>query len=215
MIINKEKLPIQQFERIGISNSRIQKWPKDEMNNLLSGRTSEMKFLVFKDTTGAERKVNAKLSLYQMPDGTTRLKVHPYRAEIKNDLNLSKQELEKLKSGDTMIKTFNNSRYLVQLDASINELRKIRTDRITVPERLGKTQLSDEQKKALTEGKIIRITDARGKAQDIKIDLLNSRGFSKQLIPERKMSTSAAEEQNSIKTSYKKAESQSEYKMKR
>lgn len=214
MITSKDKLPVQQFERIGISSSRVAKFPKDEMTDLLSGKTSKMKFLVFKDNSGTEQKVNAKLSLYHLPDGSVGLKVHPYRSDIKNDLNLSKDALDKIKSGDTVSKVFNGHHYLVQLDKSINELRKIQTDKITVPDRMGQTQLSAEQKKELTEGKKIHIKDATGNRYEIKLDLLNPKGFTEKLVPGKKLDVTASSKE-SKSMSYQQKTAEQGYKIKR
>jgi hypothetical protein len=56
MNITKEQLPLQQFERLGMNQERINKLPKNEMENLLSGFPSNMKFLTFKDNEGTHKK---------------------------------------------------------------------------------------------------------------------------------------------------------------
>ena len=178
MNITKEQLPVQEFERLGIKKNRLNQLPKEEMHALLSGYPSNMKFLTFKDKDGTTQKVNAKLSVYQNADGTIGLKVHPFRKEIKNDLNLTQMEIEKLKSGESVNKTLNRQQFLVQLDQSINELRRIKIDSIKVAGAVGSTKLSAYQKADLRSGKTIYIKDSSGKDKRVKLDLTSSSGIS-------------------------------------
>ncbi|MDZ7606504.1 MAG: DUF3945 domain-containing protein [Cyclobacteriaceae bacterium] len=66
--------------------------------------------------------------------------------------------------------------YLVQLDPAINELRKIRTEHIIIPERLANTTLSATQKADLLSGKAVSLQDPNGNFVHLKIDLLHPRG---------------------------------------
>ena len=176
MNIKPDQLPIQQFERLGISQERLKKLPKDEIQNLLSGYPSNMKFLVFKDQEGNTRKVNAKLSVYQTNDGTVGLKVHPYCDKIKNDMDLDQKELDQLKSGKAITKRFDNREFLIQLDNSINELRRIRMDHIRIAEAIGNSKLTEKQKTDLLSGKKIDLKDASGRITKINLDLKRSSG---------------------------------------
>ena len=177
MIIKKEDLPINQFESLGIQKERLYQLPKDEMHALLSGYPSNMKFLIFRDNNGHTQKLNAKLSVYQTNDGTIGLKVHPYRKEIKNDMDLSQKEIERLKSGESLNKTFNKQHYLVQLDQSINELRRVKMDTIKVAGAVDSTVLTEAQKEALKAGKTISLKDSEGKVKHIKLDLTKPSGI--------------------------------------
>ncbi len=178
MNFTKDQLPIHQFERLGIQKERLHQLPKDEMHALLSGYPSNMKFLVFKDNDGHSQKLNAKLSVYQTNDGTTGLKVHPYRKEIQNDMDLSPKEISKLKSGESINKSFDREQYLVQLDQSINELRRIKVDRVIVTGAVGSIELTEAQKADLKSGKPIRIKDSEGIEKRIKLDLIRPSGIS-------------------------------------
>jgi hypothetical protein len=177
MNITKEQLPLQQFERLGMSQERINKLPKDEMKNLLSGFPSNMKFLTFRDNEGNTQKINAKLSVYQTNDGAIGLKVHPYRNQIKNDMILSKNEIDRLKSGSTITRIYNQQEYLVQLDQSINELRRIKVDNIKVAEAVGGSKLSRQQKTDLMTGKPVYLKDAEGRTTKVSLDLSKSSGI--------------------------------------
>jgi hypothetical protein len=171
MNITKEQLPLQQFERLGMNQERINKLPKNEMENLLSGFPSNMKFLTFKDNEGNTQKINAKLSVYQTNDGAIGLKVHPYRNQIKNDMILSKNEIDRLKSGSTITRIYNQQEYLVQLDQSINELRRIKVDNIKVAEAVGGSKFSRQQKTDLLTGKPVYLKDADGRTTKVSLDL--------------------------------------------
>jgi hypothetical protein len=177
MNITKDQLPLQQFEGLGMNQERINKLPKDEMKNLLSGFPSNMKFLTFRDNEGNTQKINAKLSVYQTNDGAIGLKVHPYRNQIKNDQDLSKKEIELLKSGSTITKSYNQQEYLVQLDQSINELRRIKTDHVKVAEAVGGSKLSHQQKTDLMTGQVVHLKDAQGRTTKVSLDLSKSSGI--------------------------------------
>jgi hypothetical protein len=201
MNITKDQLPVQQFERLGIQKERLHQLPKDEMHALLSGYPSNMKFLTFKDSDGNMQKVNAKLSIYQSNDGSIGLKVHPYRKEIKNDMDLSSREINKLKSGDSIQKTFKQQHYLVQLDRSINELRRIKVDSIKVAGAVGSVQLSEAQKADLKSGKTISIKNSDGTEKRIKLDLTKPSGITMETPGQKleKSKTQGQTEQQHIK----------------
>lgn len=200
MNITKEQLPIQQFERLGISKDRLNKLPQDEMKNLLSGFPTNMKFLTFRDSEGNMQKINARLSVYQSTGGTVGLKVHPYREKIHNDMELTKKEINQLKSGETIHKTHNGQDYLVQLDQSINELRKIRMDQIKVAEAVGRTRLTETQKTDLLSGKAIQVKDPEGRTTKINLDLTRPSGIRmespKEKLEQAPSKTSLNEQQN-------------------
>jgi hypothetical protein len=177
MNITKEQLPLQQFERLGMNQERINKLPKNEMENLLSGFPSNMKFLTFKDNEGNTQKINAKLSVYQTNDGAIGLKVHPYRNQIKNDMILSKNEIDRLKSGSTITRIYNQQEYLVQLDQSIKKLRRIKVDNIKVAEAVGGSKLSRQQKTDLLTGKPVYLKDSDGRTTKVSLDLSRSSGI--------------------------------------
>ena len=177
MNISKEQLPMQQFERLGIQKERMDTWPKDELKALLSGYPGQIKFLTFKDNEGTLQKINARLSVYQALDGNIGLKIHPFRKEIKNDLQLTQKEIEQLKSGESIRTTSQGNRYLVQLDQSINELRRIRIDQIRVADKIGNTRLSVPQQEDLKSGKTITIKDGSGNEKRMRIDLSSPSGI--------------------------------------
>ena len=193
MNITKEQLPVREFERLGIKKDRLHQLPKNEMHALLSGYPSHMKFLTFKDKDGVTQKVNAKLSVYQIKDGNIGLKVHPFRREIKNDMNLTQKELDKLKSGESVNKTLNRQQFLIQLDQSINELRRIKTEKIKVAGSVGNTKLSAYQKADLRAGKTIIVKDSKGIEKRIKLDLSSPSGISVENQKLGKHKTSAQE----------------------
>ena len=214
MNITKEQLPVHQFERLGISKEHVQDMP--EMKNLLLGHTSKMKLLNFKDPDGVTHKVKAKLSLQQLADGSIGVRVHPFRKDIKNDMNLTQREIDKLKSGDTISKVLHRQQYLVQLDQSINELRRVKVEHVSIPERLGKVQLSMEQKNALREGKKITVSDVHGNSKELKLDLLHPKGFAEKSLRDKKLhQNQSAQEREGSKAPKLSMDKPSEYKIKR
>jgi hypothetical protein len=115
--------------------------------------------------------------VYQTNDGAIGLKVHPYRNQIKNDMILSKNEIDRLKSGSTITRIYNQQEYLVQLDQSINELRRIKVDNIKVAEAVGGSKFSRQQKTDLLTGKPVYLKDADGRTTKVSLDLSRSSGI--------------------------------------
>jgi hypothetical protein len=65
----------------------------------------------------------------------------------------------------------------VQLDQSINELRRIKVDNIKVAEAVGGSKFSRQQKTDLLTGKPVYLKDADGRTTKVSLDLSRSSGI--------------------------------------
>jgi len=179
MNITKEQLPVKKFERLGIHRERLDKMVAEEQNTLLRGLPTSTKFLVFRDGSGKEHKVNARLSLYRTNDGELNIKVHPFRKQVHNELNLTGEELHKLKSRSTVIKDLKapevkmQGTYLVQLDTQTNELRWVRTDQIRFNKDPHAIPLSRKEISSLMNGQLVSFRQKDGKTKNLELDLFH------------------------------------------
>lgn len=102
----------------------------------------------------------------------------PKREDIKNDMALSKHEISALKVGDVVSKTnAKNETVLMQLDKDTNELVRVKSRNISIPNQIDGVQLSPMQKEQLKGGKEITL-DKGNKHSTVKIDLNNPNGLS-------------------------------------
>lgn len=182
MNYDAKNLPYSLFERIGMSKKDVLGLPKDDLVALLSGRTTSLKEITIKDETG-EIKEKAKLSVYSLPDNSLAIKVHPIRAEIKNEFGFKPEQLESLKAGGLIVatKTSQNGEkepHIFQLDREINEIKSIRVNSVNIPNQIGNILISPRQKVELLEGKPVDLVSKDGEVKTVAVDLLNNKGYS-------------------------------------
>ncbi|MFL0137676.1 DUF4099 domain-containing protein [Tenacibaculum maritimum] len=180
--INIEKLPLKDFEKLGISENDLYKKlsPQDISELLKMGKTELLTLEIKKD--GISFDVDAKLSLMKNKDNSVSLRVHPYRKEIENSYNLTKEELETLKAGKVVQKDIvlvgKNEKVLYQLDKEINEI--VKHNKAELQKNIDlKVPLSKEQKELISKGRTITIKGPNGKKGfDVKLNLNKKKGYS-------------------------------------
>jgi hypothetical protein len=158
------QLPQQQLALIGLTQKDVLNLPPRTLNALLSGnRTSLMRFdKVTIPGIKAPLSLDAKLSLERKPDNSVSLKIHPVNQSAKNSFNLSKEELGYLSNGESnfVSKQIKDAAgklndYLVTLDKTTNEFVAVKRDKITAPEKINGTTLTEQQKTDFKNGKDI------------------------------------------------------------
>ncbi|MFL0095990.1 DUF4099 domain-containing protein [Tenacibaculum maritimum] len=180
--INIEKLPLKDFEKLGISENDLYKKlsPQDISELLKMGKTELLTLEIKKD--GISFDVDAKLSLMKNKDNSVSLRVHPYRKEIENSYNLTKEELKTLKAGKIVQKDIvlvgKNEKVLYQLDKEINEI--VKHNKAELQKNIDlKVPLSKEQKELISKGRTITIKGPNGKKGfDVKLNLNKKKGYS-------------------------------------
>jgi len=106
------------------------------------------------------------------------LLLYPKRSEIKNDRELSKEEIKLLKTGETLARTDkNNERVLLQVDRETNELVSVKLKDISIPDKINGETLSPMQKENLKNGKEIQLQNNKGEAITAKLDLNEKSGL--------------------------------------
>ncbi|MEO9209558.1 MAG: DUF3945 domain-containing protein [Ginsengibacter sp.] len=155
------ELPENQLELIGMSKKDILNMPPRTYKALMSGnRTSLIRFNKLNVPGLVGGSLDAKLSLEKKPDNTVAIRFHPINQIPKNTFNLTKDEIEKLKSGETNFidKQFPNGKnHLVGIDNQTNEFIAIAKDAIEAPQKINGIELTDNQIKDFEEGKDIKV----------------------------------------------------------
>lgn len=176
-----KNLPYTLFEKIGMTKKDVLGLPKDDLVALLSGRTTSLKDLSIKTEAG-EIKEKAKLSVYNLPDNSLAVRVHPIRKEIQNEFGLSTKQIESLKAGELIVanKTSQNGekeKHIFQLDREINEIKSVRVNSINISSQIENVQISTKQKSDLLEGKPVDLVNKNGEIKSVAIDLVNIKGY--------------------------------------
>ena len=147
--------------RFDLTNRDIQK--------LLNGNKT-----VVKDLSQIEKDLKGKLSLIRNEDNSVSFAVHPVRQEIKNDIGLANNEIEKLKQGELIDKKIDGERHLVQLDPETKEVIKAKEE--IIPSHIKGVEITPEQKELLRAGKEIQLK-GENETFSAKVDLNNISGI--------------------------------------
>ncbi|PRY09058.1 uncharacterized protein DUF3945 [Pontibacter ummariensis] len=176
-------LPFAQFEKLGLSRKDVLNMKPEDLANLLSGNRTSLLTLSVELTNGQRFETEAKLSLYRNPDKSVSIYVHPVRAQLKNDIGATAEELSHLKQGGLLVKdhtALNGERepHFFQLDRDTNEILRARVRDFVVPSAIRDAVLSPDQKEQLRQGKMIEL-EAKGGKEVIRarVDLNEPRGF--------------------------------------
>jgi hypothetical protein len=176
-------LPYAQFEKLGLGRKEVLNMRPEDLASLLQGnRTSLLTFSV--ELTGGQRfETDAKLSLFRNPDNSLSLQVHPVRAQVKNDIGASPEELGQLRKGGILVRdhiALNGERepHFFQLDRETNEILRARVRDFIVPSTIRDVVLSPDQKEQLRQGRTIELEAKGGAAVTrARVDLNEPRGF--------------------------------------
>ncbi len=139
----------------------------------------ELKGNKLKFNSNSLRKLAIGVAVLVSPVTAIALMLVPKRTQIKNDIGLSKDDINQLKKGSIIgTKNDKNERFLVQLDKDTNNLVKVRSNDISIPNKVAGQTLSPIQKEQLKNGKEIHIKDKQGQTIYAKIDLNKKTGLS-------------------------------------
>ncbi|WP_276499848.1 DUF3945 domain-containing protein [Pontibacter litorisediminis] len=177
MNIDIKELPYAQFEKLGLGKKEVLTMKPEDLARLLSGNRTGLQRLQV-----GEFDIKAKLSLQRNPDGSLAVYVHPVRGQVKNDLRLSDQEVDRLKQGRVLMREYagrdgKNEHYYFQLDRETNEILRARAKELVVPSAIKDVVLSHDQKELLRQGRAIELESRRGGLLRARIDLNQPSGI--------------------------------------
>ncbi len=164
------ELPHEKLAAIGVDPVSLS---RADLEMFLSGNRTNVLNLTRETNAGPEI-IPAKISLYRKNGGDVDLKIHPRRERILNDIGLSDKELKQLQNGNKpIVKTIAGERHLVQLDREINELLRVRTKSIHIPNRINDIDLSKADREILRRGGELKTGDGK----ILRLDLNEPSGF--------------------------------------
>jgi hypothetical protein len=176
-------LPYAQFEKLGLSRKEVLSMPPTDLAALLSGNRTSLRAFSVELSGGQRFEADARLSLFRNPDNSLSLNVHPVRAQVKNDIGATPEELEKLKAGSLLVRdhvALNGERepYYFQLDRETKEILRARVRDFPVPGAINGVVLSPDQKEQLRQGHMIELRSKGGEGVvRARVDLSEPRGF--------------------------------------
>ena len=164
--IDPEKVDWKELERLGVSREKLE--AGENLDRLLNWQKTGLISLAvpFGDTTIY---TEARLALRTGADGRLSLNIHTLRREPQLDFpymghTFSPEEKEQLLTQGNLGKTIELSpkkgepfRAYVSVDRQTNELVSLRADRVQIPNEIKGVRLSEEQHRALTEGRPVQV----------------------------------------------------------
>lgn len=154
----------------------------EENKNILKGAKIDFEELQgnkLKLDSNAMRKVAIGLAVLVSPVTALALVLVPKRTEVKNDLGLTDKDIKDLKKGEAVGHTnAKGERLLVQLDKDTNNLVSVRSNDISIPNKIAGQEITPIQKELLKSGKEIQVKDSTGQTVFAKIDLNEKTGLS-------------------------------------
>ena len=159
------KLPLEDFKRLGMDKQAVMSLPEATLKALLSGnRTSLIRFEKVPIRGMGAFSMDAKLSLQVNKLGKLKLFVHPVQAQLKNTFDLTETELKHLQTSESTfipklvsLKDGSLADALITYDKSTNELVAIKREKLKAPDQINGQSLSEDQKKNFTAGYPVEI----------------------------------------------------------
>jgi hypothetical protein len=170
---NPDSIHWDKLEKFGITRESIEK--SGNLEKMLDYRKTDLMPVSIKIDDETTLRTDARFSLRRQQDGTFLPAVHPIRH--KPDLerpyfgvSFSEEDKGNMLTNGNLGRVVNaefrpgeKTPILLSLDKLTNELVAFRADRITVPEKIKGVELSEQQRKELSEGKAVHLDNMTGK----------------------------------------------------
>jgi Protein of unknown function (DUF4099)/Protein of unknown function (DUF3945) len=178
-----DEIPYNQFEQLGMDKKTVQnRLNFADVERLLNGEKTDLK-TVQVQTQNLSFDMDTKFSLRRNPDNSINLMLHPKRQQMDMKFDLSKDEIDRLKTGETVLKKGSRTdspvslssekspdMYLLQLDKDTKEVMRINTAHLKIPDSIEDIRLTLEQKDKLRNGEGIEL-EKPDKKLNVKLDL--------------------------------------------
>lgn len=178
-LFNEKEVPYEELNKIGISKEQFLDFPRQVIDQLMSGRRSPLLML---DVNGKQKKYQlpAKIAFERGKDGQLHVVTFPINKEIKNSLNLKEEELEKLQNNENIVTTVEKDgkkeKVIVQYDGETRTLMYTPQKDIHIPNAIADKILGQEQKERIREGKPLELDTGDTKVT-VGVDLNAKGGF--------------------------------------
>ena len=169
-LIKESELPIRELEKLGLLTHGLLNLEQTDIDALLAGRRTEMQSLRNLQLDGLDIvQLDAKLSLAKNEKGNVTLNLHPiYKQEVPHPL-LSAEESSSLRDGkqhaiqkDYVQPNKILGKLVIEYDQQTREFVTYRPDQVEVPEKVNGETLTEKQKKAFSNGEVVRLEDGTG-----------------------------------------------------
>jgi Protein of unknown function (DUF4099)/Protein of unknown function (DUF3945) len=178
-----DEIPYNQFEQLGMDKKTVQnRLNFADVERLLKGEKTDLKTVQIQ-TQNLSFDMDTKFSLRRNPDNSINLMLHPKRQQMDMKFDLSKDEINRLKTGETVLKKGSRTdspvslssekspdMYLLQLDKDTKEVMRINTAHLKIPDSIEDIRLTLEQKDKLRNGEGIEL-EKPDKKLNVKLDL--------------------------------------------
>ena len=178
-----DEIPYTQFEQLGMDKKTVQnKLNFADVERLLKGEKTDLKTVQIQ-TQNLSFDMDTKFSLRRNVDNTINLMLHPKRQQMAIKFDLSKDDINRLKTGETVLKKGSRTDspvslssekspdvYLLQLDKDTKEVMRINTAHLKIPDSIEDIRLTLEQKDKLRNGEGIEL-EKPDKKLNVKLDL--------------------------------------------
>lgn len=182
-----EDIPYEGIAKLGVSPEDISNLPQEFRRTLLNGEVTPMFEARIPTSNGREVVLPLRMQLVSENGlDKPRLVVFPLRPEIENTLGLSKYEMERVQSGDVVLKELssNGRRFpeFIQLDPRTNSLVHQKVAALPMEQELANMesikdiQLGSQQKDAIREGRPVELNVGDEKVV-VGVDLKEPQGF--------------------------------------
>ena len=172
--INKEEIPFEKLEKVGIKRDFVNKMESQELKDFLNGFRSAKLYTVNAKINDEDFRIPAKIRLKKQEDGAVDVKIHPIqRLHIPDEYmghKFTKEDKTAL-LGDKNLgkvveltgKNGKKDNFYLGIDSKTNELIPLRATYIQIPDKIKGATLSAEQKEKLAKGEKVTLDKMTGK----------------------------------------------------
>jgi len=185
-----EALPYDRLALLGIDRDRAERLPQDVKQKLLDGEVTPLVNVSIKANNGTTITLPLKLQLVTDKEGNPAMIAYPVKKELSldkgNELKLTSQELEALRSGDVLRRPVDvngeKTQQYLQLDPETKSVIHRRVTEIEIEkkfrdmEKVNDIELGTQQKQQVREGKPVEL-NVGGEKVSVGIDLREPQGF--------------------------------------
>ena len=173
-----------QMESVGITEDSYRNLPQEFKTVLENGGLTPLVTLRLRMPDGSVLCLPAKMQVSMLGNGSETLLLFPIGSAIVNDLKLPKTQMNLITKGKTVLRPLEingvKQEYLLQLDPETKRILRCplskMEEKMTQLESVEDIQLGLEQKKAILEGKPMKL-DVGGESVVVGVDLRQDQGF--------------------------------------
>lgn len=181
-----KNVPFAELEKLGISKEAYENLPEEFRKDLENGNLSSWIKVNIPAANGKTVSIPVRMRIVQDANGGQQVTIAPNRLYVENSLELSPYELERVKSGQVIVKSImidgKNSPEFIQLDPATKTLiytsgaKDLADAQIKQLESVKDIQLGQQQKEAIREGKPVELAVGDQKVT-VGVDLKEPEGF--------------------------------------